>query len=228
MIGYLPRFAIQIKIRRRKMKRMTTKIRWGGLVLLAALLVAGCETAVMDNQGEVSLAQLQGITEPVAETPDGGDTGGGTPAPDTGGGTPTTDGSWPSEIDGPIKWLNTSVSDWPVTSSLRASVGGGTISMPYDKAKAWPSVGGLNANPWVIVKMEGQWYAATFEWLRYGQTSKPVGVLNGALGDHIKVSPLNRWRPRSGERFGIMVSGLVRAQSRNVRERTNVSMVTWP
>jgi hypothetical protein len=216
------------------MNRMTTQIRWGGLGLIAALLVAGCETAIMDNQGEVSLAQLQGITEPVAETPDSGDTGdtgGGTPAPDTGdtgGGTPTTDGSWPSEIDGPITWLHTNVSDWPVTASLKASVGGGTISMPYSKSRVWPSVGGLNANPWVIVKYEGQWYAATFEWFRYGQTSKPVGVLNGALGDHIKASPLNRWRPRSGERIGLMVSGLARAQSRNVRERTNVSMVTWP
>ena len=87
---------------------------------------------------------------------------------------------------------------------------------------------GLNANPWVIVNYNGQWYAATFEYFRQGQTSKPVGVLDGSLGDHIKVSPLNQWRPRSGERIGLMVSGLARAGERNVRERSNIVMVTWP
>jgi hypothetical protein len=81
----------------------------------------------------------------------------------------------------------------------------------------------------VIVKWrDGKWYAATFEWLRPGQTSKPVGVLDGSKGDHIKRSPLSNWRPRKGERFGIMVSGLARGGARNVSERTNVQMVTWP
>lgn len=211
------------------MTRMTTHIRWSGLGLIAALFVAGCETAIMDNQGEVSLAQLQGQTNPDPNPdPNPNPNPNPDPNPDPNNPNPTPGGGWPSEIDGPITWLHTNVSDWPVTSSLNASVGGGTISMPYDKARVWPSVGGLNANPWVIVKYDGKWYAATFEWFRYGQTSKPVGVLNGALGDHIKVAPLNRWRPRSGERIGLMVSGLARAQSRNVKERTNVSMVTWP
>ncbi len=211
------------------MTRMASKIRWGAWILVVMVLVAGCETAVMDNQGEISLAQLQGLPDPVVETPaeTGGGTETGTTTPDAGGGGAVGDGQ-PTEIDGPITWLHTNVSDWPVTTSLNASVSGGTISMPYDKARVWPSVGGLNANPWVIVKYDGQWYAATFEWFRFGQTSKPVGVLNGALGDHIKVSPLNRWRPRSGERIGLMVSGLARSQSRNVKERSNISMVTWP
>ena len=80
----------------------------------------------------------------------------------------------------------------------------------------------------MFVNLNGQWYAATFEWLRQGQTSKPKGVLDGSMGDHIKVPPLNRWRPRSGERIGLMVSGLARTKMRNVQERSNVSMVTWP
>lgn len=131
------------------------------------------------------------------------------------------------------KWLHTDVSGWPVTTTLSASVSGGTILMPYDKAKVWPGTAtsagdGLNGNPWAIVNINGQWYAATFEWLRHGQTSKPVGVLDGSKGDHFKVSPLNQWRPRSGERFGIMVSGLARDKTRNVKERSNVSWVVWP
>ena len=143
-----------------------------------------------------------------------------------------TNRMWPAEIDGPITWLHTDVTEWPVTASMSASVGGGMIRFPYDKANVWPGVmidgGAVNANPWVIVKFEGRWYAATFEWLRPGQVSKPMGVLDGSRGDHIKVPPLNRWRPRSGERFGIMVSGLARSSQRNVLERSNVSMVTWP
>ncbi len=138
------------------------------------------------------------------------------------------DGSFPAEITGPIHWLHTDVSGWPQTAALSASVGGGVINMPYDKARVWFAKDGLNANPWVFVNQNGQWYAATFEYFRHGQTSKPVGVLNGALGDHIKVPPLNRWRPRSGERIGLMVSGLARSNLRNVRERSNVVMVTWP
>ncbi|NLG33966.1 MAG: hypothetical protein GX548_01290 [Lentisphaerae bacterium] len=213
------------------MTRWAVGFRAGLGMLAAVVLWTGCETEKLANEGTVTLAQLQGIYEappeetPAAEEPSTGTSGesGGT----TGGSEPT-DAGWPAEIDGPIHWLHTDVSGWAVTASLKASVSGGTIHMPYNKAKVWHSVGGLNANPWVIVKMNGQWYAATFEWFRYGQTSKPVGVLNGSMGDHIKVSPLNRWRPRSGERIGFMVSGLARAQSRNVKERSNVSMVTWP
>ena len=116
-----------------------------------------------------------------------------------------------------------------MTASLTASVDGGWIRFPYSKSTVWPAVNGVNANPWVIVKWtDGRWYAATFEWLRFGQTSKPVGVLDGSRGDHIKKPPLSGWRPHSGERFGIMVSGLARDGTRNVLERSNVVMVTWP
>jgi hypothetical protein len=61
-----------------------------------------------------------------------------------------------------------------------------------------------------------------------GRPRSRWGCWTERLGDHIKVPPLNRWRPRSGERFGIMVSGLARSTQRNVQERSNVSMVTWP
>lgn len=126
-----------------------------------------------------------------------------------------------------LRWLHTDVSKWPATATLAAHADARTIYMVYDKAKVWPgrntgSGANLNANPWVIVKYEGKWYAATFEWLRFGQTSKPRGVLDGSKGDHIKVSPLNKWRLRSGEKIGIMVSGLARGPERNVQERSNV------
>ena len=207
--------------------KIETWMKAGFAAAAAAVLTVGCETSSLENEGTLTLAQLQGQQAPAAEAP--ATEAPATEAPATEApatespstetpatGTPT-EGGWPAEITGSIKWLHTDVSSWPVTASLSASVGG-TINMPYSKARVWPAVDGVNANPWVIVNMNGQWYAATFEWFRFGQTSKPKGVLDGSLGDHIKVSPLNRWRPRSGERFGLMVSGLARTKMRNVKD----------
>ena len=206
------------------MAKIGTWMKAGAAVLAVAAWTAGCETSTLNDEGTLSLEQLQGLasTNAVVAVNTNTTSSGETPTPGT-----TTNGLWPAEITGAIKWLHTDVSGWPVTASLSASVGG-TINMPYSKARVWPAVDGVNANPWVIVNMNGQWYAATFEWFRHGQTSKPKGVLDGSMGDHIKVAPLNRWRPRSGERFGLMVSGLARTKMRNVQERSNVVMVTWP
>jgi hypothetical protein len=43
----------------------------------------------------------------------------------------TTNRLWPAEIDGPITWLHTDVSGWPVTARMTASVGNGWIRFPY-------------------------------------------------------------------------------------------------
>ena len=220
-------------------------MKCGWAVLAAAGLAAGCETSSLDNEGDISLAELQGTAPAPAPTPTGNtttnapgptttNTTGGTSTTNSTGGTATNEVAnpgFPAAIDGPIHWLHTDVSRWSQTASLEASVGGGTISMPYSKSRTWPARDGVNANPWAIVKMsDGQWYAATFEWLKFGQTSKPMSVLSQTegKGDHFKVSPLSSWRPHSGEKFYLMVSGLARSKSRNVQERSNVSLVTWP
>jgi hypothetical protein len=124
-----------------------------------------------------------------------------------------------------IHYLHADVSGWPITSSLSVSIGGGSVNMPYDKTNVWPARGGLNANPWIIVNVDGQWTAATFEWLRVGQTSKPMSVV---AGDHIKKPPLNNFRPQSGVTYGWMVTSLARDSSRTVNERTNIVLATWP
>ena len=207
------------------MAKIGTWMKAGAMALAAAALTMGCETSTLNDEGTLTLEQLQGLASTnavVAENANAPSTGD-TPATGT-----TTNSLWHPEITGTVKFLHTDVSSWPVTASLHASVGGGTINMPYSKAKVWPAVDGVNANPWVFVNLNGQWYAATFEWLRQGQTSKPKGVLDGSMGDHIKVAPLSSWRPHSGERIGLMVSGLARTKMRNVQERSNVSMVTWP
>lgn len=142
------------------------------------------------------------------------------------------DSSWPAELSS-VKWLHANVRDWEATAKLTASIDSRNINFPYDKADVWPvgasGVGkGTVGNVWAIVKVGGVWYAGTWEWLRKGQTSKPVGCLNGAKGDHFKVSPLSKWRPKSGEQFYLMVSGHARTADRNIKERSNPVKVTWP
>ena len=212
------------------MAKIETWMKLGGVALLAAALAAGCETSSMENEGTVSLNELQGIETTTATT--GTTTNvatGGTDATggDTGGdsGTTNTNSLWPSEITGSVRFLGTDVSNWAVTASLDASVSGGKVTLNYNKARVWPAVDGVNANPWVFVNLNGQWYAATWEYLRAGQTLKDMS--GKSWGGHIKVSPLSSWEPRSGERIGLMVSGLVRGGLRNVQERSNVDMVTW-
>lgn len=157
------------------------------------------------------------------------------PANNNPGNTPSTpnppapgDPSSPIDLS-PVVWLHANVAGWPVTSHLSVSIGGGSVNLNYDAARSWPTrnVQGTaaNANPWIFVNRGGTWYAATWEWLRPGQTAKPMGVVNGA---HIKVSPLNNFRPVSGETYGWMVSTLARGGERTINERTNIVMATWP
>lgn len=142
----------------------------------------------------------------------------------------------PDPVDDPIdlnkvKWLHTDVSDWEVTATLKAiKIGSSTITVDYDKACVWPGEstdGGepVNANPWVFVKLDGTWYAATWEWMKVCQTVKNLYAVDGS---HIKVPPLDTWHPVSGETYYFMVSGLARQNQRNVLERSNLLKVVWP
>lgn len=131
----------------------------------------------------------------------------------------------PADFSG-VQWLHTNVSGWAVTSPLSVSFGNGLIRLDYDKADVWPgNAEGLNGNPWIFVWQDNTWYAATWEWLRVGQTAKSM---SSVAGDHIKKAPLQDFHPVSGQLYGFMVSGLARDSQRNVLERTPVVMVRWP
>jgi hypothetical protein len=146
-----------------------------------------------------------------------------------------TSSSGVNDIDpSQVVFLDDDVSGWAQTATLNAGVSGGTVSLGYDKARVWPTAntrandgGPLNANCWVVVNINGTWYAGTFDWLRTGQTSKAASAVTGANG-HIQRAPLNAWRPSSGETLGFMVSTPARGAERTINERSNISVVTWP
>ena len=129
-----------------------------------------------------------------------------------------------------VRWLHTNVSNWPITAELRSvTFPGGQICMDYVLSNRWPNItvgAVVNANPWIITKVNGTYYAGTWEWLRPGQTCKPKSVVNGA---HVQRAPLNgRWSPRSGETVGIFVSAPARFGQSTVAERSNIVWVEWP
>ena len=179
----------------------------------------GTDTCI-GGDGANNLANCEATEQPTPG-PTGQPTSGPTPNP-----TPGQPGvEVPANFEG-VVWLHTNVSGWAVTSPLSVSIGDGLVRLNYDKAEVWPPNGdGLNGNPWIFVYQDNTWYAATWEWLRFGQTAKSM---SSVAGDHIKKSPLQDFRPVSGRLYGFMVSGLARDSQRNVHERTPVVMVRWP
>ncbi|MBL8921008.1 MAG: hypothetical protein JNJ54_19255 [Myxococcaceae bacterium] len=135
----------------------------------------------------------------------------------------------PADFAG-VVWLHTNASGWARTANLSTvQVGASQVCLEYDKASAWPGLNHVgafvNANPWIFVYRNGRWHAATWEWMRFGQTCKNRSSVHGS---HIKRAPLDTFVPVSGETYGFMVTGLARDATRNVQERTQVVMVRWP
>jgi hypothetical protein len=140
-----------------------------------------------------------------------------------------------SEFPPGMQWLHVDISKWPVTTDLKATVNYRRhnesnwtckVYLSYDKARVWPGVDNLSANPWIVCQHKGQWYAATWEWLRPGATLKDMD--NKSWAGHIKRSQLSDFEPQPGATYYFMVSGLCRDGRRNVQERSNLCKVVWP
>ena len=121
-----------------------------------------------------------------------------------------------------VTWLHTKVAKWPQTSTLKVTLKGNSVCLAFKESKSWPSISivhtsgkyriKVNANPWVFVKRGGRWYGGTWEWFVPGKVCKNKSAV---AGDHIKVSPLTNWRPKSGETLYFMVSALARSGKKN-------------
>jgi hypothetical protein len=143
----------------------------------------------------------------------------------------------PTDFDlSKANWLHTNVSSWPVTHNLTVDIGSGVICMNFGGTTAWPSAQidhtsgaykiNVNANPWVFVFKNGQWYGGTWEWMTPNGNCKPMASV---AGDHIKQPPLADWSPRSGETLYFMVSSIARgANLNNYQARTDAVKVIWP
>jgi hypothetical protein len=129
-------------------------------------------------------------------------------------------------------WLDANISGWPVTAKLNAYISGVDLVLSNTKQNLWPDGpdarggGAVNANAWVIVKRDGKWYAATWEYLRTGQHWKRAAWLKAGDG-HIPHRVMDGWVPQKGERIGHMVSTLARGPYRTIDERSNVDWMVW-
>ncbi len=132
------------------------------------------------------------------------------------------------EIDvNEVEWLHADVSGWDVTSRITdVNIKDPGVCIEHTKSGKWRVLDGVEGNPWVFARIDGRWYAATYEWLRPGQTCK--GVSADDIGPHTKKEPLDSWKPRAGELVGFMVSTLARDSRRTSNERSNIVLKRWP
>ena len=139
---------------------------------------------------------------------------------------------------------NPDISEWDETSKI-TSVNikeSGEICIDHTAKNRWKDAGrGIAGNPWIIIKINGKYYAATYEWLRPGQTCKFGHVHRGISGRfnngkyslqaHSKVEPIKSWKPKLGEEIvGFMLSTLARTRGSgsNGQERSNVHWYRLP
>lgn len=136
-----------------------------------------------------------------------------------------------------VIWIDPDISSFPVTAAVSVNVRGSILDVQDSMRSVWPRRfhtilrnDCCNRSLWIFVKLEGQWYASTFEFIRFGETRRFVASVNGM---QIQRPPFLRsgfeWRPAAGEVYGFMTSGMSRFNfdNLNVRERSNVSLYRW-
>lgn len=136
-----------------------------------------------------------------------------------------------------VIWIDPDVSSWPATAQVSVNVSGSTLAVTDSKRDVWPgrfhtvlNNNCCNRSLWIFIKLQGQWYATTFEFMRVGQINKNAEAVNGG---QMKRPPfLNGsflWQPAEGEVYGFMTSGMARfdLNNVNVRERSNVALYRW-
>ena len=74
-----------------------------------------------------------------------------------------------------VTWLDHNVSGWAKTSTITStSIGNPPICIDHTKRGQWRAVNvsgtAVEKNPWVFANVNGRWYAATYEWVRPGQS----------------------------------------------------------
>jgi lysophospholipase L1-like esterase len=175
------------------------------------------------------------------------DTCSGTPARciHTQSGTSNTDDLTAAEINN-IRWsFGPDVSQWPITSSLNSvTFNGNEICTYYSKVGSWPAYRpytdfsiDAEANPWIIVKINGQWNACPYEWYYVGtQCRDDMSATVLKESDRCSIAS---WNPVVGEKVCFMVTTLARNNIytwgsdvngkpyAHQNQRTNIKCVGW-
>lgn len=138
------------------------------------------------------------------------------------------------------------ITKWKIDSDLyMVDVRPGYIEQRHTRELMWDHIYtspegdvGVNANPVVIARVNGQWHGATYEWIaptRGEGTRKTMGVPDSspdtarALGPHIKDGPLAHWRPKRGEEVYFLTATPCRHGFRGPKNRrTQAVKVIWP
>jgi len=151
----------------------------------------------------------------------GGDGGGG------GGG-----GGGADDILSRTMFLDGNPTDFDVNATLsNASVSGHRRVCLEFKKPHYTQEGKVDGNPWIFGNINGQWYAATFEWILAGQSGQCWNLeWEGSQPPFVQTErqPLSTWRPGDGEQIYFMISSLCRAGCRGgPRGRSNVVRSTF-
>ena len=136
--------------------------------------------------------------------------------------------------------------NWTKTSEItnvNINIENGQVCIPHTKAGQWNPTQNVNApsaedpvegNAWIIVPLDDDKdYAAPYDWL---SAEGPCHMLNAEtlsnlyeqLPQRTGVTELARWKPVSGDRIGFLVSGLAKSDLENVKERSNMLIITLP
>jgi hypothetical protein len=141
-----------------------------------------------------------------------------------------------------ITWLHTDVSGWDVTSSVTAAhINYDELCIFHTMAGLWPEVLGIfsedpdapmEGNLWIIARVDGVWYAATFDYLRPGGECKYDGYGPDDEGPGpatFGAVPLSTWVPQTGEPVWMFVSTVARHKPLGpLSERSDYVQLLWP
>lgn len=146
----------------------------------------------------------------------------------------------PDQLDlSRVTFLHRSIKDWAVTSTITSvsftPLGSpeGSICIPHTKAGQWPSTAfgeiTVEGNPWVFAEINGQWYGATYDWIRTGGQACKGERLEALGPDQIRIPPMDGgWVPRPGQWLCFAQSTRARDGVFAGMERSNVACAPVP
>ena len=134
-----------------------------------------------------------------------------------------------------VIYLHRNIADWEqisVMDGAAISITPSQICFPHSGAGSMPRSIFIDleieGNVWVFAPINGQWYGATWDWLRVGQVCKGENL--ETLGvDQIRIPPMDHnWRAPFGSPICFAVSSRARDDVEGGRARTNIACTTVP